>query len=345
LIAPDDDMPNAAGMYEKGERTKIHVAESQLEDLETLIATLAHESAHALLLGQDRLTGEEKDHEHVTDLVMVYSGMGIFAANTAVQHHTRQGYLPARVFGYAFALFAWIRHESSPPWAAYLGSDAADTFGKGLKYLSKTTDCLFDRETVDRKLSNRSEHELLSSLDDASESVQLAAIHELREQATPTTDVVDAIARLLRHENPILCCEAAQALGAIRLVTDPVINGLMTNLSDDDAVVQSDSVAALGELCPPLEFCGPYETSVRDELERLIDHSNHGSLQDGFQRSRPQSVESAAASRLRLQVRQLRLPRGHVNSHRPRPRSLPHAATVRRRRRRASPSHGRRPTR
>jgi HEAT repeat protein len=212
--------------------------------------------------------------------------MGIFAANTAVQHHNRptlthevwsiarQGYLPARVFGYAFALFAWIRHESSPPWAAYLGSDAADAFGKGLKYLSKSTDCIFDRETVDRAPPTRSEHELLSSLDDASESIQLAALRELREHATASDYVVDSIARLLRHENPILCCEAAQALGAIKLVTDPVINGLMTNLSNDDAVVQANSVAALGELCPSLEFCGPYETSVRDELERLIDHSN-----------------------------------------------------------------------
>lgn len=52
----------------------IRIAESQLEDPESLMATLVHELAHHLLLGGKRLTSDVADHELVTDLLPLYHG-------------------------------------------------------------------------------------------------------------------------------------------------------------------------------------------------------------------------------------------------------------------------------
>ena len=112
-LCDDDQMPGAAGHYVYGEPSVIRIAKSQLADPARLIATLAHELAHELLLGGGLLSASATDHEWVTDLLPVYFGLGIFAANSTLREAYqdtgtwsswkigRQGYLPARMFGYA----------------------------------------------------------------------------------------------------------------------------------------------------------------------------------------------------------------------------------------------------
>lgn len=284
-VYPDDEIPETAGLYEKGERSTIRVAESQLDELETLIATLAHETAHVLLHGQDILTGEEDDHEHITDLHMVYKGIGIFAANTAVQQRNNQdglmewwsisrlGYLPARVYGYAFALFAWIRNETNPAWSRYLAPDAAAAFAIGMKYLSKTGDCLFDQDTVDRASATFSVSALVSDLDDPSEGVRVAALWKLRERKNDAVSAVDSMCRCLQHPNPIVRCEAAETISTLDTAPESAIEALMSQLSSEDGEVRASVVAALGELQPSLQFRGPFDATVLEEFRRLLDDS------------------------------------------------------------------------
>ena len=155
-------MPTGAvGLYECGEQQAvIRVRESQVADPQRLAATLAHELAHELLLGGGLLTTNVPDHEDLTDLLPVFLGTGVFAANSTLHEQYRdsgtwsswqigkQGYLPARVFGYAFALFAFVRGEDQPPWAQHLRLDAADTLWKGLRYPRRTNDSLFRPDAV-----------------------------------------------------------------------------------------------------------------------------------------------------------------------------------------------------
>jgi hypothetical protein len=120
-------LEGAAGLYQATEQgTTIWVDESQLGHPEKLVATLAHELSHELLLGGKRLSRDWSDSEWITDLLPAFLGLGVFAANATVQEsHSRkgniswwqigrQGYLPSRVFGYAFALFAFFRGEAKP---------------------------------------------------------------------------------------------------------------------------------------------------------------------------------------------------------------------------------------
>lgn len=150
------DFASSVGLYERTPGgCKVWVAEQQLDDPMSLVATCAHELAHELLLGQERITDEAADHEPLTDLLTVYFGLGIFGANAAVTASSgfeggvsfwkvgRQGYLDLRTYGYALALFARMRGEVKPAWAKELRLDVRDAFKKGLAFLAERDDPRF----------------------------------------------------------------------------------------------------------------------------------------------------------------------------------------------------------
>jgi len=147
----------AAGTYEnEGWRTTIRLDESTLHDPMVVVATLAHELGHVLLLGEGRITADRKDHEPLTDLITVFLGLGLFTANSRVRTRTEQlahgsswsisrlGYLDEHAVGYALALFAWIRGEDRPTWLRHLRLNPRTYCKQGLRYLLKTGDSSFD---------------------------------------------------------------------------------------------------------------------------------------------------------------------------------------------------------
>ena len=114
-VCTDEQIPGAAAVYDRREsgRPVIWVASSSLHDAQRLIAILAHELSHELLLGHNLIVREAQDMEWVTDLTPVFFGLGVFAANTTISEGRedrgqytewtikRHGYLPSRIFGYA----------------------------------------------------------------------------------------------------------------------------------------------------------------------------------------------------------------------------------------------------
>ena len=146
-----------AGLYMRGdddggdaaERTRIGIEVGQLADPMTLVATLAHEIGHELLLGEGRVSGDEADHEPLTDLLTVFLGMGVFTGNSTLQDRgwsdglwagwqtRRLGYLDQRTFGYALARFAWARGEGAPDWIKHVRPDVRAPMKQGLKFLTR----------------------------------------------------------------------------------------------------------------------------------------------------------------------------------------------------------------
>ena len=157
--APDLEAgPEAVGLYDTVEgRHNVAVEEKQILDPTNLAATLTHELAHAILLSQGHLHGEEPDHEPLTDLFTVFQGLGALTANAFLRdtsYHVgnwegwsiaRFGYLGYDAFGYALALFAWVREEWSRPWETALRRDIRTLFKKGQNYLERTDDSTFSR--------------------------------------------------------------------------------------------------------------------------------------------------------------------------------------------------------
>ncbi|SEN89726.1 hypothetical protein SAMN04488505_11475 [Chitinophaga rupis] len=128
--------------YGKNEYSQYQIAIelSELKDAGGLVATLAHEIAHIKLLGEERMKFND---EHLTELIPVIYGLGIFNANTAFRFYAthdswgykRQGYLSQQMWGYALALFAHIRKERDPEWVKYLTTNVRADFKKGFKFL------------------------------------------------------------------------------------------------------------------------------------------------------------------------------------------------------------------
>lgn len=140
----------AAGLYEAGAECFIlRLETSEFHDPLGLVATMAHELSHVLLMGEGRIHGSVYDNELVTDLTAVFHGFGIFLANSPRNWDSQYGrwpvtnlikpeYMTPPMFGYALAHLAWFRGERKPAWRKHLGSGARANLDQGLRYLLET---------------------------------------------------------------------------------------------------------------------------------------------------------------------------------------------------------------
>ena len=157
-----------AGIYfghesvmEEDGRAVIALKSSVLKDPVVLVATVAHELGHLILLGDRHLdAASTPDHEPITDLLTVFLGLGIFTANSAARfkHHDlgggwhswsmrRLGYLPQEVYGYSLAKFAAERGEIKPEWSRHLSTNVRAYFKRSSAWLAKNA---LSRRTLNR---------------------------------------------------------------------------------------------------------------------------------------------------------------------------------------------------
>lgn len=131
-------------------RSVIGIRDDQARRPMALVATIAHELGHALLLGEGRIPASRKDHEPLTDLLTVFFGLGVFSANAAFEYSqevrgdyryrqtNRLGYLTEPMYGYGLARYAWLRDEADPDWARYLDANPRSFLKRGLRYLRQS---------------------------------------------------------------------------------------------------------------------------------------------------------------------------------------------------------------
>ena len=152
LVGEGNHSGGAAGLYiskASEPRKKIAINCSTLKNPTRLVATIAHELGHVILLGGGKISREREDHEYLTDLLTVFLGFGIFTANSAFmftqwQDHSRQGwrtsrlgYLSEEMFGYSLAAYAWMRGETKPGWSKHLALNVGHYFKQSLKHFEK----------------------------------------------------------------------------------------------------------------------------------------------------------------------------------------------------------------
>jgi hypothetical protein len=147
------DTGGPAGLYISAtdqSRLVIAIRSSKLKNPLAVVATLAHELAHVILLGGNLVDRESQDMEPLTDLTTVFLGLGIFTANAAAQFEQHQdgrsqgwsmqrlGYLSEEMYGYALAKFAFERGEDRPGWKKYLSTNVSAYYKRSSKWLSQT---------------------------------------------------------------------------------------------------------------------------------------------------------------------------------------------------------------
>ncbi len=139
----------AGGLYyhDTSARPHISVNEAELKDPMALVATVAHELSHVILLRPGLIARDDPDMEPMTDLLTVFLGFGIFTANSAFrfeQHSDntsqgwsarRLGYLSEEQLGYALARFAFERGEVKPRWISFLGTNIASYMKRSAGWL------------------------------------------------------------------------------------------------------------------------------------------------------------------------------------------------------------------
>ena len=150
VVGRDGTTSGASGTYQGGDwshQEVITIDRRNLADPMHLVATAAHELCHVHLLGDGRVLREEPDHEPLTDLLTVCLGLGIFGANASFRDRAwsdaraagwsvaRLGYLFQPTWGYALAVFAWVRGEQRPAWSKHLRPDVRAVFKSAERYL------------------------------------------------------------------------------------------------------------------------------------------------------------------------------------------------------------------
>ncbi len=259
VLADDEQMPDAAGLYQMRERSVIHVARSNLGDPTRLIATLAHELAHELLLKGGHLTTDTSDHEEVTDLLPVFLGLGIFGANATVRKEyrldphvyyspttriTQQGYLNSLQLGYALGVFAYVREEASPKWVRHLRPDAGVTMKAALGYLRKTDDTLF-RPAAARRGTRT---DLADDLADPSPTVRLNALWEVEELADRPGGLLLAVEPCLKHDDPDVRLTAVRTVGEFGPAAARLVPVLIDAMFHADPPIRVQAAVALGRV-------------------------------------------------------------------------------------------------
>jgi hypothetical protein len=152
-LGGETDYSGAAGLYfsetSKKPRKKIAINVSEFTNPTKLVAVIAHELGHVILLGGGKISRDDKDHEYLTDLMTVFLGLGIFNANSAFQFSqwrdhshqgwsaSRMGYMSEEMFAYSLAAYAWLRGEANPKWSHHLAMNVGHYFKQSLKYLKK----------------------------------------------------------------------------------------------------------------------------------------------------------------------------------------------------------------
>jgi hypothetical protein len=139
----------AAGLYHHNpaDRPHISINESELTDPMALVAVLAHEIGHIMLLRPGLVGRDDPDMEPLNDLLTVFLGFGIFTANSAFRFEQHQdnrsqgwstrrlGYLSEEQLGYAVARFAYERGEEKPAWISFLSTNVASYTKRSIAWL------------------------------------------------------------------------------------------------------------------------------------------------------------------------------------------------------------------
>lgn len=146
-----------SGLYygkNKNDKYEIYIEQQNLYDLESLIATIAHEFSHIKILGERRL---EINDESLTDLTTVHFGFGVFNANSAYKEtktfeswgYRSIGYLKQKEWGYALGLYAYYRNEKTPEWIKYLTPNIQSDFKRSENYIYANPDKIFKEKNND----------------------------------------------------------------------------------------------------------------------------------------------------------------------------------------------------
>ena len=259
-VVEAEQLEGISTRYVGGDDPVIFVPDSDLEEPYHLIALLAHQLAKHHLIESGNLAGDEGDLEGVAHLATLYFGYGLFSANSTfydsysfIELHEawqigKRGALSSQVVGYALALLAMIQNNQKPEWRNELRQDAFDSLVKGIKFLNKTEDSIFEPEKP--ILDQWTLEECIYRLGTKSDTNQLAALWQLKDTLDEELDarVVEPVIQCLRSNEVAIRRQAASLIG-YAAVSNRVFEQIDRCIGDNDAEVRGHLARAVGLQC------------------------------------------------------------------------------------------------
>lgn len=252
----------------------ILISEESLDNPPILATKLLRELAIDEL--NRRGLNEECPHdlEQVAELMLIFVGAGLIAVNNTVVeksqqvgewhhwHMSRHSNLTAMDFGYALALFAYVRNEEAPAWITHLRDDAGETMRKGLRFLQKTGDSLFRPDTASRPLRPPTVTDACDRLNSGTPTQQVFALWQLERNPLMEPAVLEAVEAKLADRNWVIGSSAADALRSAKRPGQNTIRSLLKALNSHHPLVRAAAANALGEIGAEPELVIPALTGI-----------------------------------------------------------------------------------
>ncbi len=141
----------AVGLYlQDGEENSILIEVGQLKDTTSLIATIAHELSHYLIMEEKGYYFEETENEFLTDMAVIAYGFGIFLGNSKFKFKqwssgdgwggwsaSAQGYLPQQIIAYTMAEIQRRKNDLEPEWTTHMERNLKSYFNKSIRYIQE----------------------------------------------------------------------------------------------------------------------------------------------------------------------------------------------------------------
>lgn len=268
--------------------TVVHVTTAELADPELLAAVLARQLTNSRLPVESLPGGMPGDQAWMTDMVAICHGWGVFVANAAVQAlspPTGHGgcsprparCLPARMAGYALAVYAHLRGQDQPVWKHHLRPDAAAAYVGGLRYLRRYGGTLLTINGVDgpgHAVETRSPLRLLAS---HAPSDHIAALWELRNPACAAA-AADAVTRCLHDPRPAIREEAVKTLAYYGPHAFAAMARLVEMLEDYRYSARAAAAVTLGVLGQEPDWVVPRLAQLLADDEREVVFAAAGGL-------------------------------------------------------------------
>lgn|GEM_PF-6928972 len=245
-------------------KTLIEIPSLLLEDPESMIALFIRELSRDFLIRNQWLEGDEINHHGVVDLFTVLVGGGVFCANTTLKGRNvqdgqfeisemwKQSHSPARIFGYALALASAIRDERKPLWASYLNPDAHQSWKQGLKFLSKSSDCVFNIHSPMTALP-ATVTELAIRLRQPEPSIRLHALWELVRYGDEAVQVLGEIESRLDDPDIVIRNTTIDLIAQLGQASDAGRSRIVELVDDRDKETAASAVNAAAALRISLE--------------------------------------------------------------------------------------------
>ncbi|PCI98006.1 MAG: hypothetical protein COB15_06640 [Flavobacteriales bacterium] len=142
------------GMYVgKNEDSKydVGIERKVLQNPVHLVSTIAHELSHVWLLGKKEM---DVNDEYLTDMLPIIFGLGVFGASSCFSFSQSnsgwatqtKGYFNQMEWGYALAVYSWLRKDKNPEWVKSLPRNILSDYKQSLKFMENNQDKLFQQE-------------------------------------------------------------------------------------------------------------------------------------------------------------------------------------------------------